>query len=668
MQDGEVPAPEPIIYDYDAVMAAGKTAFRAADYQAVVDALDPAVRDGRGPAMLLAADAHFALGTPRDIAKATLLYERSLYEDTTTPFADHSYYQLASIYLDESERARQEGKRFEAREQAAEADFYLSRLVKKYPESFYRDRALNKLLDLTLSRRNYPKLNEYARLIWDTSVDAGMLNRVEPIIFLEDNREEPDPAAVEEAWQRHKDMIRQVPELLSGYALLFDQIGDARRASELYLLAYNLWPDLEDGATSLRRLADLHKKLREWDNAAFLYARIIEDNPGTEAEAYAWIGAAEMMERGYISTFRANKQDLTYLNLVEQIRTSVLDDAVRAAWSFKLANYEAAFGSVDRALQIMRNLVAEYERGAFVGLYRGFYQSLLFTTLERRFDEGDYWALDSLYSDHQGLLAFTTESRYPHMVAKAYVALDLPSSAIQVYENMWNYKDSIRGFDLAFEAPLTDYLELLNHMRKDTKLNGRLQEYIRVYREDGRFADRLLYVRTLWESRNLSPEAFLAKAAEHGFPLETAYHARRMRRVAVTAQELPDYTLADDLYEAMRRYAEGKPEHEDILLEAELYQADRLYFLGNYFEAERRFRSILNDTRFADRDRDWAYLQIARLHELKGEMRQALRIYGQLAYAPDPESRPWAVFSQQRLVSIANQKKLDELERTLGEF
>ncbi|MDJ0836689.1 MAG: hypothetical protein QNK37_09235 [Acidobacteriota bacterium] len=676
----ELPPPPPKpVYDMQDVMTRGVAAFKNGQYQQAIDILAPAVIDRQGRAMMLAADAHYALGQPGNLLKAVDLYERCIYDDTSTPFADHSYFQLAGIYLAKSHESRDEGNWYDAREHAAEAEFYLGRLIKKYPLSFYRDPALKALFELALERRRFNKLYEYADLIWESSIDPALLNLVEPIMFVR-RPDNLDPVSLDDTWNRHRRFIGLIPDLLAEYARKFEEQGDLNRAAELYLLAHNLRPSRQNSASSLRRLADLHRRLQQWEAAAFLYARIMEDNPGTEAEAHAWLGVARMMERGHIGDFAINitgadgsvvgKETYTYLDLVEKIRSSVLDDPTRALYSFRMANYEAAIGNLTRALHILRNLVTEYDRGPYVGLYRDFYKQLLFTTIQRRYDDGRDWDLDALYNDHRQLLAFTTETRYPHLIAKAYLRLDLPSSALQVYENMWNYKDSIRGFDLAFEEPLTDYLMLLNHMRRDEKLRFRLDSYAALYGPRDRFPDRHLYLKTLLQSRTMEPAAFLEEAAGQSFDLRTVYDARRLRRVAVIAQEEKDFELADRLYAVARAWPPMEKEFPGLHREAELYEADRMYALGNYFAAEKAFRKILADTRFDARDRDWAYLQIARLHELKGEIKQSLRIYGQIAYAEDESSKAWAVFAKRRLLAIAGEKRLAELEKELelGDF
>jgi len=666
-------SPPPVVYDPDTVITQARARFRQGDFQAALTTLRPAVRDGYGPAMLLAADAHYAIGTEEAYRRAVNLYERCIYESdeaSAIPFPDHSYFQLAGIYLAESRRAREAGDRYEARERAAEVDFYLGRLIAKYPDSFYRDRALRILFDLAVDENDYSRMKRYAESIWTTSVDPGLLDRVEPIVFLDQPPEAIALPALADVWTRHQSFIRRTPELLTGYARLFEEKGDLGLASELFLLSYNLWPGREDGASALRRLADLHRRRGEWDAAAFLYARIMEDNPGSSAEAYAWLGVAEMMERGQLADFRVRGQERSYLELAQRIVTSVLDAPIRATYAYRLATYNAAIGNPEHALLIMRNLITEYERGPFVGLYRSFYENLLFTLIERRYAAEEDWALDRLYRDHLQLLAFTTQTRYPHLVARAYVRLDLPSSALQVYEAMWSFKESLRGFDLAFEEALTDYLFLLNAMRRDETLRFRLADYRDVYVPGGRFGDAYLYLQTLLDSRTMEPEPFLTAAREQPLEIASEWDARRLRRIAVTAQEQGDWDLCDDLYARAIAWSPMERVFPDFLLEAELYQADRLYALGNYHEAERRFRAILADRRFDDRDRDWAYLQIARLHELEGEMLQSLRIYGQIAYAEDEASRAWSTYARKRMATIAREKEIEDLEKELlvGEF
>ena len=714
-QEEEVPPPPPKpSIPIEEALKLGKDAFIAGNYQEAVVVLADWARESNGEAMMLSADAFFALDTQQSRRRAIDLYERCIYENTQSPYPEHSFFQLAAIYMAESTRARDAGDWYLAREQAGEAEFYLRRLIKKHPNSFYHDQTLQMLFENSLTTGDYEKTRDYATQIWNSSIDPELLTRVEPILFIRQDKDQKTLADLDDTFRRHAPFIETVPELLLEYAVSFEELGDLAAASKMFVMIDNLWPGKKDAATSLRRLADLHRRQGEAKIAAFLYAQIIARHPNSLASSQAFLGAAELIESRGINTFYVPiytpaetsmngplriYSDLgedvvhySYRQLVEEIRRSPLDDAIRARYSYRQAQFEAAFGNLDTALDILRNLHGEYERGPFVGLYRSFYEKLLFQAVEDRYAAQQDWQLDSLYWKHQ-LLASTSKTRYPHLIAKAYLRLNLPSSALQVYEKMWAYKDSIRGFDLAFEEALTDYLMLLNQMRRDEKLAFRLDDYAATYSARDRFQDRYRYVRTIYESRQLMDEdevddedaltyaKFLEAAAAEDFTIGNLWDARRLRRVALIAQEQgleasqqdrdkkakQYFALCDKLYQQASAWKDVKRLLPDLEREAVLYRADRFYSLGNYFEAEKRYRQILGDASFQDRDRDWSYLQIARLHELKGEMKQSLRIYGQIAYAEDEESKPWAIFAKQRLASIADEMTLEELEKTLGE-
>jgi len=710
-QDAEQePVPEPV--DLPAVMAQARQQFLRGEFLEATNTLKPAVDQDMGSAMLLSADAFYGLQTLGNLRKAKRLYLRCIYEDENIPFPDHSYYQLSQIYLLESDLARQEGDRYKARELDIEADFYLGQLLKRHPRSFYTNLALDARFNYSLSSNNYKMVLKRARDIWDLSTDPNLLTRVEPIIFIEQDPFNETIQAIEDTFSRHQETIGIVPELMHAYARKFEDSGELTRASELYMLATSLWPDAESGADALLRLAELHRQFQDWPGATFLYVSVMDQNPGTPAEARAALGLVEMLERGQIYHFTATRhrftgqnehvaeelyeRPLVYRDLIDLIRFSQLPTSVRAEYSYKLALFESQFGNLEQSLLIMRNLLDDYSRGPFVGLYRDFYEKLLFTTIDSKYNKGMYWDLDRIYQDHRQYLAFTTQTRYPHTIAKAYLALNLPSSAMKVYENMWNYKASISGFDLAFEAPFIDSLELLNHMRKDTRLDIRLKGYNQLYGSSDRFKDRYLYYLTLYESRNLPSEEFLENAQKRSLTIQTTYDARRLRRIAVIAQqsalgtiektradglsgeEKQDlfrqagiyYALTDSLYKKARAWPEVLKELPGFWKEAELYEADRLFTLGNYYEAEKRYRSILANESFDHPDRDWSYLQIARLHELKGDLKPGLRIYGQIAYSADPDSSPWQAYAARRLAAIASKKNLEETEKELqlGEF
>ncbi len=676
------------------VLAAARQAFGAKDYAQTDTLLQSLVADGHGEAMMLAADANFALATPRSLRRAINLYERCLYEDSSIPFPDHSYHQLAQIYLLQSQQARDQGQLYEAREMASEATFYLSRLIKKYPDSYYRDTSLNALLDQALERHKYEDVRRWAQTIWSSATDSRLLSRVEPIVFINQEPFNASLAELRETYARHPDFIHRSRNLLLEYAKRFEAFGELDRARELYLRLYNQWPQGDDSATSLRRLADLHRALGQVDEAFSLYRLILAENPNTPAEAETWWSLAKMMEQGHVNELIIGPGNvLTYRELIDRIRLSSLPDDVRAEYSYKLALLEG-FSDSERALMIMRNLLGEYERGPYVGLYRKYYELLLFNTIQSRFDQGRYWDLDRIYRQHHQFLAFTTQTRYPYLVAQAYLLLDLPSSALQVYESMWSYKESIKGFDLAFEEPLTDYLLLLDKMRRDDKLRFRLADYAAAYARDGRFVDRLRYVEARYKARTLPREELFAYLREQPTAIASNYDAQRLRMMILMAQEAAlifaenqrqarekkdnkalasaierereAWALASGWYEKALEWPQLSTELPELFREAQLFAADRLYELGNYYESERRYQQVLADTNFRASDRDWAYLQLARLHELKGEHQISMRIYGQLAYAKSKESAMLAAYAKQRMDSLASDKRLNQLQEDAG--
>lgn len=694
-QDAEpAPPPPPKVEDPERVFAQGRRAFILGEHADAINLLAPLVAESHGQAMLLSADAYYAVGTPRAMRRAINLYERCLYEDDSIPFPDHSYHQLSQIYMEESRRAEAEGSIYEAREMAAEAEFYMRRLLKKFPDSYYRDTTLNQILNLAEERGEHDKAVEYARIIWDSATNGRLLTRVEPTIFIYQEPFEETAQDLGDMFDRHRGMITTNRNLLLEYAKKFEDLGQLDQARQLFLQVYNQWPQWGDSATSLSRLADLHRRQQQWDDAAFLYKLILMENPGTLAEAEAWLGVAQMMEQGHIGELEVDDTlTLNYRYLVNRIRHSVLPDSIRARYSYKQALFES-LSSPETALLTLSNLLNEYERGPFVGLYRNFYEQLLFTTIQNKYDAQMDWDLDRIYRQHHHFLAFTTQTRYPSLIAKAYLRLDLPSSAIQVYENMWNYKDSIRGFELAFEEPLTDYLRLLNLMRRDDRLSLRLKDYAALYQRGGRYPDQYLFVDTSHKNRTMSDDDFYAHMKTLPREIGTIYDARRLRLMTLSAQESAllsrkarndaidaadkaaeddaidqereRWVFADGLYADILKWPRLRNELPVLFQEARLYQADRFYSLGNYFEAERRYQQILGNEAFPSHDRDWAYLQLARLHELKGEEKTSLRIYGQLAYASAPESSMLASYARQRLYAIASSKKLKAIEEEMG--
>lgn len=659
------PPPRPPV-DPVPIMAAAREAYLAGNYEECLDVLTLAIEDHHGEALMLAADANFMIDTPRSRRKAINFYERCLYEDQTIPFPDHSYRQLARIYLAEMQRAEARNLKYETRDMADEARFYMERLLKKYPNSFYRDVTLNDLLNLSIRRGDYEKTQEVAGRIWESATNGRLLTRVEPIIFINQEPFNETLASIDGVFNAHRPFIEMSRDVLFKFAQRYEDVGALDRAREIYLTVYNIWPHWGDSASSLRRLADLHRRQGEFEEAAFLFKLIMLFNPNTLAEAEAMLGVAEMMERGQVSELKIDDTlTLTYRDLVDRIRHSILPDDIRARYHYRLALFQS-FSDVNEALMIMRNMLNEYEKGPFLGLYRRFYEDLLFTTIDRNYNAGNDWELDRLYTQHQQLLAFTPNTQYPHKIAKAYIRLDLPASAHQVYENMWSFKQSITGFDLAFEEPLNDHLRLLNTLRDDDALKFRLSDYAALYNNRDRFYDPYLFVKTMYESRTMTPEDFLERVRELDPNIKNIWDARRLRRMAVFAQEQNEAQLAKSLYDTALNWQPLLTALPDLHREARLYQADHLFDIGNYYESERRYQLILGNTDYHPSDRDWAYLQLARLHEFKGEDKTAIRIYGQLAYSTAEYSAPLAAYAKQRLFSISSVKELDERIKELG--
>lgn len=639
-----------------------RAAFLQGAFQQTLDILKPGIEAGVGEALLLAADASYAMDTSASLERARQLYERCLYEDTSIPFPDHSYYQLGQIFLDKLERAGRESAAEDMRFFKEEAQFYLGQLIRKYPRSYYGEQALVQLYELARLNLDYERMQELALRIWASAQDVNNLLIAEPYAFLDFYPDPGDVDALRDTLARHRNAIRFHPNLLMRYADRLNQMGDTQAALQLYQDAVNLYVKRETGSEALLKLADLHRSLGHGDAAAFLYGRLLDRDPYSREAAETMLRVARMMENGEATSFTAAGREWTYADLVDRIRNSNLPDEVRAAYSFRVAQQEALMGNIEKALLILRGLVQQYETGAFAGLYRSFYESLLFATVENLYAQERDWDLHRIYEDHLQVLAFTPLARYPHLIAKAYARLNLPASALDVYERMWRYKQSVRGFDLAYETPLTDALQLLNDMRQDDKLRVRLLDYQKLYNQRDLEWERFDYIKTIFESRTQEPATFLANYRDNPIRIETLWDARRLRRVAVMAQEEGELDIADVHYREAKRWPRTTADLPVLWREAELYQTDRTYMLGNYFEAAQRYRSVLEDEAYEEDDRDWAYLQLARLFELDGQVRQSLRIYGQIAYAEDPNSQAYATFARIRLKNMAHQKVLNAKE------
>lgn len=662
-EENKAPAPPPV--DPEPLLAEARQAYLRGDFNQTIDILRPAVRINHGLSLLLSADAYYALQTPEALKKARFLYERSIYEDDAIPFADHSYYRLAQIYIENAATAETAGRGYDAQTYREEAGFFLTQMLKKYPDSYFRDQALDSVFAVAKALRRYRTLQGAAELIWQHTTDLDLLTQAEPVIYIEQRPPPTDVAELNSTYDRHRDLIHLFPELMFAYADRFETLGDLAQAGDMYLRIINLWPQREDCAASLLRLAQINRRQGFYESAGFLCAYLVEAYPNSDEAEDALLAALEMMDRRQITKFDTPSHTWTYTELIEGVRYSQLDSTIRARYSYQLALMEAMFGNLEQGLLIMRNLVAEYERGPFAGLYRTAYQGLLFRTIDNYYAAGDYWGLDRLYNRHRQLLAFTTEVRYPEKIADAYLKLDLPSSALLVYDNMWNFKQSINGFELAFEPALTEYLLLLDLMRMDEKLALRMDEYRQTYSARDRFYPQFQFVQLEYDARRQEPEALLEKHATTPFVVGNLWDARRLRRLALVAQEVEQKTLADRLYAAARRNPLVAAQLPVLDREAELYYADRLFELADYNGARDQYETILADSRYSAADRDWAYLQVARLFELEGKRKQSLRIYGQIAWSEDQDAVPYNLFAKRRLNALAAAQRINDMEKEL---
>lgn len=663
-QEEAKPPPPPPPPPLEEILPPAKQAFAEGRFQDVVDILKPGLDAPYWQAVMLSADAYYAIGTPEALRKAKYLYERSLYEDDNIPFDDHSYYQLASIYLRQAQGAEDLGEFDEARFLKDEADFHLSLMLRKYPSSYYAVQAQNQLLDLAMESRDYEKVTDRAFDIWENAIDINLLDKVEPIVFVNLSPFDYSAQQIRDVYNRHREQIRLLPNLVYAYAQRFENAGDPATAGDLYLDIINLWPNHPDHLNAMLRLADLNQQQGYYPPAAFLYARVIELDPNAETAAQAFLKVAQLLETRALPNFTVQDKELTYLEILERIRYSQLDPAVRARYTYQLALLQAGFGNVDQALLIMKNLQDSYQRGPFTALYRRFYETLLITTINRRFEQERYWSLDKIYEQHHDFLAFNNDPSHAMKIAEAYIRLDLPTGAKRVYEDLWNFKQSTSGFELAYEEPLTDYMHLLNVLHDDDRLAIRMPEYERLYGKRDRLWNRYYAIKTLYQSRTMEPEPFLEMVKEEDLTVRTRDDALRMRRIGLMAQELDDTAFAERVYNAAKAWPDLPQQLPILDREADLFMADRIFSLGNYFEARKRYNAILADQRFDDLDRDWAYLQIARLYELEGKVKPSLRIYGQIAYASDPDAEPFIFYAHRRMAAMAARERIAQLKNS----
>ncbi|PIE02866.1 MAG: hypothetical protein CSA81_05025 [Acidobacteria bacterium] len=650
-------ATQPVTVEHPAkspeeMMDLAKKAYLDRRFEDCIAELQPLFLQKIPEAMMLTADAWYAKGGPEGLSTAQGIYFRLIYEIPDVPFKDHAYFRIAEIY-------KEQGNPFEAK-------LYYRQAVKKFPQSLYVDEMLLNLFKIAENTRNLSDLKKWGETLANN--DRNPRNRIyaEYISYIFQNTRKWEPGKLRETFDNNKDRIVRIPAVLQEYAARFKELGLIEEAKEANLSIVNNHSGVKEEAEALLEVAYFEKLKGNFKAAVFLYRLIIEQGKDKMAEAKAMIQLADLMAEGHLEFFDSMGKKWSYSDLLTAIRFSSLKAKERAPFIYRQALLQASSYSPARALLTLRQLISEYKEGPYSALYRDSYKELLHHTILNFYRSERYWELDAIYQIHKNFLEHSTETQYPHMVAKALVEMGLTAPARKVYDAMWREKERVEGFELAFEEPFMDYFMLLNDLRLDDYLKPRLKKYEETSRNEGRYYNRFLLVQTAYESRTEEPLEVVKKAKGRKLFTEDRYDARRLQLLTLAAQEAQDWQYAEELFQAALKWTELNELNPVFARSARIYDADYEFRTGNYYSARKKYLKLRVDPDLDDEERIWADLQLARLYEMQGELKKSLELYGQVALNSIPETEGYASFARRRLSALAFRVEIPE-EVMLGQ-
>lgn len=621
------------------LMAAAKEAFRARDFETCVQTLKTLVDVKDPPAMILSSDALYAKGSPEDLVKAQELYFRVIYELDEAPHRDHCYVRIAQIYMEQNN--------------PFEAKLYFRQATKKFPDSPYMPEANLALFEIAERERNYRELKKWAQRIEGLPGFEDEKERVRYVSTIEAKRKVWDGEELENLYQANRLRVIRFPDLLARYAERMEQAGNGMAAKQVYLDLVNFHPEHSRKGAALLALGDFEKANGKIESAVFLYRSIMEDMPGTFHAARTMIRMADLFAQGDVLEFEMNGKQWGYSDFLTAIRFSRLEPSERAPFVYRQALLQAVSDPPDKALLTLRQLTHEYPEGPFAVLYRDSYRELLHHAILNFYRLKRYWDLDQLYQKHHYFLEHSTETQYPHMMAKAYLEMGLTAPARDVFEALWREKESIKGFELAFEEPFVDYFMLLNDLRLDDFLESRLPEYETYYGNEGRFYDRFLVAQTGYEHRQLDPLEVVARAKTRPLFKASEEDAQRLQYLTLAAQAAQDWAYADQLFKEVLGWPELTTMRPFLVRAAKIFDADYQFRIGNYFAARRKYLTLRIDQALLPEERVWADLQLARLYEMNEQPTKSMELYAQIALNLVPGTEGYALFAKRRMEALA---------------
>jgi hypothetical protein len=633
------PEPEAPLFTDEELFERGKKAFVARDFQSCISELESLVLKRNQLAMILTADAMYALGDDAHLAAAQKIYFQIIYEYPDAPFRDHCYFRIAEIYLEQ--------------DNPFEGKLYYKQMIKKFPESRYRAEAGMALFKIAEDSASLRDLKKWAGLINDLKDAPEHKAYVRYISFIFQKTRKWDKSRLKSVFTQNRLRILRIPDVLQEYANRFKTLKMRDEAKNAFLDMANFQPEAKGHTQALLEVAIFEKESSHVNAAVFLLKGLMETGNDPLAKARAMIQVADMIAAAQIGSFSILGKKWNYSDLQTAIRFSALPASERAPFVYRQALLQAVSDPPSKALLTLRQLITEYQKGPFSALYRDSYKEILHQTIAGFYRSGRYWDLDEVYQRHRFFLEQSTETQYPHMMAKAYLKLGLTAPARKVYEALWREKEKVEGFELAFEEPFADYFLLLNDLSLDDFLSTRLPKYITYYGDQGHYYNRYLLALTGYETRQLKPLDVVRKAKTRPVFTKDIYDARRLQLLTLAAQRAQDWAYADELFKKVRKWPQVKTFIPFLDRASRVYEADYLFRIGNYFLARKKYLRLQVDPELKLDERIWADLQLARLYELKQQVKESLTLYAQVALNAETGTESYAAFARHRMEALA---------------
>jgi hypothetical protein len=634
--------------------------YRAGRLDAVIQGLSPQAGKEAETTLLLA-DAHFAKAGKDHLAEAERLYLLTLYELPGNPHPDHAYLRLAQIF---HLQGRQE-----------DAELYFKQLIKKFPRSRYLGAALSARIQTALQESRHEEAMELAIALLEGPTTDEEKRTFEAFSPLTDKKRRMGVALLA-LYERQQESIAAIPPLADSYALWLHQAGFHQVARQLSLRILNAQPRWKGAADLQFKLLERESQLGHHAAAAFLAWSLLQSQAPAELQARVSALLLSLVHTGKLQ-LGGEPALPAYEKLLETVIVHHPEAQLREHYRYLAALAAGVFRSPESGLAALAALAADQKLGAFSGLYREHSMTLAQELIDQA-EKGRGSGADGIgmrqpdrqteavYLLARDLFRNSVATPYLRKIAAALKRLEHHNLARQLYQEAWANKLARGGFDLAFEELLTESLEWMDALRLDPLLARHLPQYDRIYGRRGRYLDRFALVQTRFDLRTRPVEEVLADLQSSLLIAGNAIQVERLRHLSLAAEEANLTPWVVRLQKALLAYPSLEKEFPRLHSAILHRQADDLFAHGKLREAQAAYAALSTKDGADGDDRQWAVLQLARLYEMSGEERTALRLYGAIAHQDQASSAFMSSFARRRMEAMGHWKRLKASKEELG--